>query len=204
MKKLLLALLFIPAVTFGRKIELGLNAGYNTTRYFDAYPQWNARGICISAKGLINVKKFQFGIGEDVGTLIFEPKYLTIEVPPKSTAQLVKAQPYIGRPYFHTYLLSNYVFSLKRVHIYTGANLGYFITRTSSSVIYYPNNDSTLPVKIKQIPGRNDAFATIGLQLGGSVDITRKIAVNAEFSPRRLGQQRPYLLPVTVGVRYKL
>jgi hypothetical protein len=217
MKKLLFTFLLLPALSFGRGLELGINFGYNTMIFAgdkSAFPATTpstkmAKGLFGSVKLMGNITEHvQLGLGVDIGSLK-QPTNILIPLP--------KGQYYsskdlrIAKPYIQPSLYGNFILATKKIRPYVGANLGvmiakgeyYKIESKTTAINSNPKFSSNVTQNIATVIEMTEIGFGVGVQAGVNADIAKGISFNVETAPRAINFNGSYLIPVSVGLRFR-
>lgn len=197
MKKLLLFFALLPLVSSAQKIDVGISGGYNAIKLLNA---WHVvSGPYGSVKAQINIRRFQLGIGEDIG-MLGKRHMITIE-PPGGNSYKKEVRWQTANPYYYTYAIANYAIPIRNVRVYAGINLGYMIMR---SVVYKSLREGGMG----PLTGETKVFTTrewvSGLQLGTDIPLTRKLKLNAQIGMKNVPDANGRHNTAGVGILYRL
>jgi hypothetical protein len=185
-------------------MELGLNLGYNSMLVPSTIaPNFPINGMCGSMKLLLNSRNkwLQWGLGLDMGGLKQEFDFPLYD-PNTKTAYTKRINYRLAKPYTNTSILANYVYSMPKIRLYGGLNLGMMVARMDNFDIR--TNNSGYPISIQPTTDLVTRDYTVGIQLGMTYALGRKVDLNAEFAPKTVRFDGIYLIPVTAGLRIKL
>jgi hypothetical protein len=178
-------------LTTAQKLELSLGAGYSKMQYNRVNPE----GPFLYGRAMANYKFLQYGMGIDMGAMVYEARLRYLKNRKTSSYYIVK-------PYFNPHMLVNAVVQVEKLRLYGGVNAGFMFERLTNYYDLYEINKS---VTIRLIDADTRNRITLGLQAGLSYPVMKQVELNLEAAPRWM-DLRPnyYAVPISVGVRWKL
>jgi hypothetical protein len=209
MKKLLFALLLLPSLTFGKGVDLGFNIGYNSLAFATNTPAFpstgqskeTATGIYGSVKLMNNISKHsQFGVGVDVGFLK-QPVDIVIVGAKGVVLQKTTDDQMLAKPYIHPQLIQSIVMPVDFFSFYIGPSIGLMFAWQEK---FEPNYGPRAPWEKYYTTEKlfNVGF-TAGIHAGFSFSMDNNVFLNVEASPRTINFNGSYLIPVSVGLRFR-